>query len=171
MAISQEWALLDADDNPICDYIGITEASIGEQATTLTEPIEGGLLAAYNKVQLPDTVTVSIAISWEKAVQSAALARLTELKQAVGAGALCKLVTPYRVFDSLSLETISQVRSATRNATTLICELSFVRVRSVKTGSQSVAWSPRNPSSADPVDAGRVQAREQTTAAKIFFGG
>lgn len=164
------WAILNARSQPICEYVGITECSVGEQSQVLTEPIEGGQLAAYNKVQQPDSVVLSLAIDGDPSIQAAALADLKALKQGVGRDSLCTLVTPYFVVDSLALETISQSRTVARNASSLICELTFLRIRSVQTGSQQIAWSPKNATSSDPVDMGRVQSRDQTTLTRIFNG-
>ena len=155
-----QWAVLDAQDQPICDYLGIMAVALQKQSTVLTEPIEGGQLAAFNKVQSPDGAVVSIAIDGDPATQTAALSDIEALKMGTGAAYLCKIVSPYFVVDNLALESISQSRSASENATTLVCELSFIAVRSVSTGSQAVLWSPKNATSSDPVDSGRVQTQE-----------
>ena len=162
-----EWAVLNASERPICDYIGVMSVAVHKQASVLTEPIEGGELAAYNKVQAPDGAVVTLAISGDPATQTAALADLEALKFGTGRGYLCKLVSPYFVLGNLALESISQSRSASQNATTLVCELSFIAIRSVITGSQAVLWSPKNATSSDPVDSGRVQTQEKTLAMRL----
>lgn len=159
------WAILNANDRPVCDYIGIMECSVAENAQVLTEPLECGSLAAYNKVQSPDAVSITLAIDGDPAVQTAALNDLRALKQAVGTDSLCKLVTPYFVIENLALETISQARSASRNATALVCELTFITIRTVSTGSATVTWSPKNPTSSNEVNSGKVQPK--TLAAQI----
>ena len=159
------WAILNSNGRPICEYIGITACSVAEVAQVLTEPLEGGQLAAYNKVQSPDAVSLSLAISGDVTKQTQALNDLKQLKMAIGSSALCKLVTPYFVIDNLALETVSQSRSVAQNATALVCELSFVTIRTVQTGEAKVEWSPKNPTSADEVNGGRVQTR--TLAAKL----
>lgn len=163
-----QWAVLNSRDEPICDYIGVMSVAIQKQASVLTEPIENGQLAAYNKVQAPDGAVISIAIDGDPATQTAALADLEALKQGTGKGYLCKIVSPYFVLDNLALETISQSRSASQNATTLICELSFIAIRSVTTGSQAVLWQPKNATSADPVDSGRVQPENSGRASTAW---
>lgn len=162
------WAILNASDRPVCDYVGITACSLAEAARVLTEPLEGGNLAAYNKVQAPDSVTISLAIDGDPSIQTQALNELRSLKQAIGTDSLCKLVTPYFVVENLALETISQSRSVTQNATSLIVELGFITIRTVQTGTRKVVWSPRNPTSSDEVNGGKVQS--QTLAARISEG-
>ena len=134
----------------------------------LTEPLEGGNLAAYNKVQAPDAVSVSLALDGDPSIQTQALNQLRNLKQAIGSSSLCKLVTPYFVVENLALETISQSRSVTQNATSLIVELGFITIRTVQTGNRRVVWSPRNPTSSDEVNGGKVQS--QTLASKLTDG-
>ena len=90
--------------------------------------------------------------------------RLLQLKQAVGVDSLCQLITPFFVIDRLALEEISQARSVTQNASSLICELSFLKVRMVSTGARQVLWTPKNPTSANNVNGGKVQA--ETTLVK-----
>ena len=65
------WAILNSKGLPICDYVGITACNVSQSATVLTEPLENGELAAFNKVQQPDAVRVSIGIDGDPSVQSA----------------------------------------------------------------------------------------------------
>lgn len=162
------WAILNASDWPVCDYVGIVSCSLAEAARVLTEPLEGGNLAAYNKVQAPDAVSISLALDGDPSIQTQALNALRSLKHAIGTDSLCKLVTPYFVVENLALETISQSRSVTQNASSLIVELGFVTIRAVQTGTRKVVWSPQNPTSADEVSAGKVQPK--TLAAKLTEG-
>ena len=162
------WAILNASDRPVCDYVGIVACSLAEAARVLTEPLEGGNLAAYNKVQAPDAVSLSLALDGDPSIQTQALNALRSLKQAIGTDSLCKLVTPYFVVENLALETISQSRSVTQNASSLIVELGFVTIRAVQTGTRKVVWSPQNPTSSDEVSAGKVQPK--TLAAKLTEG-
>lgn len=162
------WAILNANDQPICQYVGITACNLAEAAQVLTEPLEGGQLAAYNKVQAPDSISLALAISGDPSIQTQALNDLRALKQAIGYDSLCKLVTPYFVVENLALETISQARSVTQNATSLVVELGFISIRTVQTGTALVSWSPRNPTSSDAVNAGKVQPK--TLAARLSEG-
>ena len=151
------WAILNSSDRPVCDYVGIVACSLAEAAQVLTEPLEGGNLAAYNKVQAPDAVNISLALDGDPSIQTQALNQLRNLKQAIGAASLCKLVTPYFVVENLALETISQSRSVTQNATSLIVELGFITLRTVQSGNRGGVWSPWTPTSAEDVNGGKVQ--------------
>lgn len=151
------WGLLGPDDQKICDYEGILEIENTSTSQVLTEPIENGQLAAFNKVQQPDTLRVSLAIGYDPTKQRTALSKLKQLKAGTGAGYLCKLISPSEVTENLSLESIGQTRTSQSGATLLIVQLSFVQIRVVQVTSQQLQWSPKNPSSSDPVNSGRVQ--------------
>lgn len=152
------WALLNSSNEPICDYEGILEVVKSVSSQVLTEPIEGGELAAYNKVQQPDAVRVTLSLGGDPATQSACLEQIKALKQGTGSEYLCKLVTVSDVTDSLALESFSQSHTAQQNATLLVVELLFVRIRSVSVSTQTVKWSPKKATSADQVNNGRTQS-------------
>ena len=160
-------ALLGADDQPVCNHEGILEIIRASASQVLTEPSENGNLEAFNKVQAPDAVRVSLSLGWDASRQSAALSRLKRLKQGTGAAYLCKLVSPEDVIENLALETIGTTRSTSGGGSLLVVELSFVRVRAVAVISQQ--WAPKKPGAAKPVSNGRVQPKqtERTTLAKL----
>ena len=153
-----DWALLGADNRLICDYDGIIEVSKASSSQVLTEPIEGGELAAFNKVQTPDAVRVTLSLSDDPASQSAALERLKALKAGTGKDYLCKLVTLSDVTDNLALESIGESHSATQNANLLFVELSFIRVKAVQASGSAVTWAPKKATSSNQQNQGRTQS-------------
>lgn len=161
------WGLLGPDDEKICDYEGVLEVVNNSSSQVLTEPIENGQLAAFNKVQQPESLSVTLSIGSDPTRQRTAISRLKQLKAGTGANFLCKMVTPSEVFENLSLESIGQTRATQSGATLLVVTLNFVQIRVVQVTSQQLQWSPKNPTSADPVNAGRVQT-EQSTLQKLL---
>lgn len=151
------WVLWNSNSQPICDHDGIIDVSISEKAQVLTEPIENGQLAAFNKVQSPTSISVSIAISGDMARQNASLAQLQSIKSATGDESLCSLLTPSGDYSNLALETIGYSRSSSENATMLVVSLSFITVRVATSQADSIAWTPKSASSADNKEKGRVQ--------------
>ena len=152
-----KWLLLNSSSQAICDHDGIVDVSISEKSQVLTEPIENGQLAAFNKTQAPTAVTVSIAIKGDGARQTASLAQLQALKTATGDSALCSLITPSGDFSRLALESIGYARSASQNASLLVVQLSFVTIRAVAATSGTIQWAPKSASSASESEKGRVQ--------------
>lgn len=151
------WAILNSSGDPVCAYDGIASCTVTEGSQVLTEPLENGEVAAFNKVRSPDSVQLQLIISQDKTTQEAALSDLRSLKSAVGEESLCTLVTPFFVIDNLALEAIGQSRTSDQNANLLVVDLSFLTVKAVSAGSASVAWSPASATSSNPVNAGRVQ--------------
>ena len=165
------WGLLGADDEKVCDYEGILEVTASAASQVLTEPIEDGQLAAFNKVQQPETVSVQLSLGSDPTVQQTAMSRLRALKAGTGSEFLCKLVSPSEVFENLALESIGQSRTTQAGATLLVVTLNFLQIRIVQVTSQRLQWTPKNPSAADPVNQGRVQPGPSTLRNTQNFSG
>ena len=165
------YALLGADGRPVCEYEGIIEGDAASTSQVLTEPVEGGQLAAYNKVDAPQSVKLTLALGYDPAAQSAALGKLQELRRRVGDGALCTYVTPSAVYERMALEVVGESRSAQDGATLLTVVLQLTQVRAVQVQTQAVAsWSPKRATSAEPVNQGRVQPKRRSFSEKIRTG-
>lgn len=174
------YALLGADDRPVCDYDGIIEVATAETSQVLSEPLENGELAVFNKVQAPDMVKVSLSLGYDPARQSASLGRLRALKRGVGRESLCKLVSPSDAIEDLALEEIGQSHTTSQGATLLTVELTLHKINSVHVTvtkvqwspkMTKVQWSPKNATAAQPVNNGRVQpqkAKFQSTLSKAL---
>lgn len=161
-----QWEIIKSNGLPICEHDGIFSVSVAQNSQILTEPIEGGELAAYNKVQAPDGVSITLILDTDTDTQAIALRDLLALKKATGSNSLCRLITPYEIVENLALESISKTRSATENATLLLVELQFVQVLIVNTATRGATWAPKKASSANSTNRGKVQ---KSTAAKILL--
>lgn len=164
------WALLGDDDQPICEYEGILEVTLTSSSQVLTEPIENGQLAAFNKVQQPDQIRVVLSLGADPTTQRASLSRLQQLKSGTGQEFLCKLISPCDVSENLALESIGQTRTSQSGATLLTVELGLIQIRAVQVTTQQIAWSPKNPTASDPVNTGRVQTEPSTLSNLLNFG-
>lgn len=146
------------DGYPICLYDGIIDVSIEERAEVLTEPIEGGQLAAFNKAKQPTRINATLAIEGSETRQRLSLQELQRLKAQTGNGSLCYVISPSGNYSNLALESVSYSRSVSQNATLLVVSVSFVEIRTASTTGASVKWSPKSATSADNVDKGRMQS-------------
>lgn len=157
------YALLGADGRQVCDYEGITEGDAVSSSQVLTEPLEGGSLAAYNKTDAPASVKVTLSLGSDPARQSAAMGKLQNLRRRIGASALCTFVTPAMVYERMALEVVGESRRVNSGATLLLVVLQLTEVRAVQVqttaAGASAAWSPKKATSAEPVNQGRVQRR------------
>lgn len=149
------WALLNSAGDPLCDYEGILSVSVTESSQVLSEPLENGKFASYNKVQAPNIVSVQLAIGSDPARQVTAMEVLADFKAGTETASL---YTPAKRYENLALTEIGQSRSQSDGATLLIVDLQFQEVRSALVATTEVQWSPKSASSADPVDKGRVSA-------------
>lgn len=157
------YALLNSAGRKVCDYDGINAVTRALSSEVLTEPLEGGNLAAFNKVQAPDSVAVTLTIGGDSAKQATALASLKALKGAVGAESLCTLVSLADVTDNLAVESLGISHSVESGASLLVVELSLVRIRSVQVSKSE--WKPKKATSADATNRGKVQTK--STAARL----
>lgn len=155
-----EWALLNAFDQPMFDYDGIIEVQVSSSSQVLSEPIEGGQLAAYNKTRSPDRVNVQLVVRADPERQIKALADLSVFQQGVGKRYLCKLVTPNSVIENLALENVGRTHSASHGATLLVVDLEFVTVKLVESvTSQRKQWKGKRATSAPPVNKGMTRSK------------
>lgn len=160
--MANEWALLNDDSRPLCDYEGILSVNVTESAQVLAEPLENGQFASYNKVQAPNVVSVQLAIGSDPGRQTAALAALSAFKAGTRTAVL---YTPAKYFPRLALIEISQSRSQSEGASLLVVDLTFQEIRSATVEANEVKWAPKDASAAEPVDKGRASG--QTWAAGL----
>ena len=146
------WLLLDSRNQPVCEYEGILSVQVTESADVLSEPLENGQFASYNKVQSPNSINVQLVIGSNPATQKAALTTLTALKKGTD---LAALYTPSKIYPNLALVEISQSRSQSEGASLLVVDLTFQEIRSAFVGSQTVQWQPKDPGAGNEVDGGR----------------
>lgn len=157
MAVEQTnvWAVLDKNDRPLCDYDSIDEFSDETTATVPIEPQENGALYSYDKVPMPNNLTVSLLFSGDYAKQQAALDRIDA---AMRSTEVFTVVTPSSVRPRMTLTGVSITRASEDGANFLSVDLTLQEVRSAKVGGGSVAWSPKKPTSAKEVDGGKKGA-------------
>ena len=158
------WALLNAKDVLICEYDGITQVEVSSSSQVLSEPIEGGELAAFNKTRSPDRISVQLIVGSDTAKQLRVLADLSVYQNGVGKQYLCKLLMPNGVIENLALESIGRTHTVGNGATLLLVDLDFVTVNIVQTAKvKDKQWSGKRSTSANPVDKGKMQKSERST--------
>lgn len=164
MAVEQTntWAILDKHDRPLCEYDSIDELSDDASATVPVEPQENGALYSYDKVPMPNNITVTLLFSGNYSTQQAALDRID---QALRSTEVFTVVTPSSVRTNLTLTGVSATRASENGANFLSVDLTFQEVRSAKVGGGSVAWSPKKATSAKVVDGGK---RSTTVLGGLF---
>lgn len=124
-------------------------------------PQEEGAFASYNKVGTPYDCRVRMAIGGDKTTRTAFLAKCDVMLKSID---LYTVITPEAQYTNASLENYDYRRESRNGATLLIVDLAFIEVRITATATFSSAVKPAEPSGADPVSDGQVQAVEPTPA-------
>lgn len=89
------------DGNPIIGFKTLLKAEYRSKGAVVSEPIELNSFAAYNKTTEPREYSFSVALQAPNNDFSSAVSKLEELKKGTE---LFSFVTPYLVFNSLTLE-------------------------------------------------------------------
>jgi hypothetical protein len=136
-----------------------------------TAPQEEGSFQAYNKVQAAFSTRVQLTKGGNESERAAFLDTLEAAKQSLD---LYDIVMPEKSYLNANLVGYSFQRSARSGVTLLTCELMFEEVRQAaapvftQTAAGAVVQSPvvaaKNPSGADPVNAGTKQPVVPTPA-------
>ncbi|MDY3115986.1 MAG: hypothetical protein SOR95_08435 [Sutterella sp.] len=163
------WALLNSQDELLCEYDGIVEATFSSSSQVLSEPIEGGELAAYNKTKSPDQVSVQLVVGPDQAKQLRVIADLSVYLNGVGTKYLCKLVSPNSVVENLALESVGRTHSVKSGASLLLVDLDFRTVNVVNVTKGKVKqWKGKRATSSAPVDKGKQQSAAKKLANSLL---
>lgn len=148
------WAILNQDSEKACDYDSIQSVDATEDSTVPAEPVEVGQLAAYNKIPKASELTISIAVDGDYQRQEQTLEQLENLRIGIDC---VDVFSPGRIWRNMALQNYSFSRAAGAGGHLLVCDLSLVEIVSVKLESQTVAYSPKNPTSAKKESTGKTQ--------------
>lgn len=159
------WGVFDKDDNEALSPDSFLDIDYKNESRVSNYPMEAGAFAAYNKVGTPYDCRVKMAIGGDKDSRAAFLSKVESM---VGSIDLFTVVTPEATYTNAALQNYSYRRESKNGATMLIVELWFIQVRLTGVAEFSTP-TPSQPSGADPVSGGQVQAAPvaQGTAAAI----
>ncbi|MDR1396857.1 MAG: hypothetical protein LBJ14_03920 [Desulfarculales bacterium] len=154
--MNKDWTLWDESGAAAITFTSFIDLDLRSRSQALAYPIEAGGFASYNKTDSPLDIRVSLAAQGSDSDFEYILARLEQYKrQAVKLA----VVTPAALYQSMTLEKYSYKRSREAGAGMLTVELDLVEVREVITqAAATVITKPKNPTSADTVNNGRVEA-------------
>ena len=101
MAQGSLYSISGEDGTPIIDFKTLLKAEYKSSGSVVSAPIEMNSFAAYNKTTEPREYSFSVALQAPNNDFSSAVSKLEELKKGTE---LFSFVTPYLVFNSLTLE-------------------------------------------------------------------
>lgn len=156
-ASAPRWGIFTADGSPSLDVDSVISVEYRADSTVSDYAIENGGFVSYNKVDRPYESRVRLARSGASVDRTAFLQALQSLKSSVE---LVTIVTPEQVYENANVTGYDVGRSATEGAQMLVAELQLQEIRQAPATAYS---NTRDPSGADAVNDGAVQASPSAT--------
>lgn len=155
MAQGSLYSISGEDGTPIIDFKTLLKAEYKSSGSVVSEPIEMNSFAAYNKTTEPREYSFSVALQAPNNDFSSAISKLEELKKGTE---LFSFVTPYLVFNSLTLEGYSTAFETYTSM--MVVDLECKEILQVEQGYTNVEVNDATPisqeSAADESDADTV---------------
>lgn len=148
------WLILNKSGTRALPFDSMLSFSIDDASEVVSIPIENGSFAAYNKVDSPLSISVSLARQGSPADIDDFLTSLRDLKNSTE---LVSLQTPEAFYDDLNIESFSYSRSSETGA--FVVDLQLVEIRQVDTQTTTTEYtrpSVKNPESASTEDNGKT---------------
>ena len=156
MAQGSLYSISGEDGTPIIDFKTLLKAEYKSSGSVVSEPIELNSFAAYNKTTEPREYSFSVALQAPNNDFSSAVSKLEELKKGTE---LFSFVTPYLVFNSLTLEGYSTAFETYTSM--MVVDLECKEILQVEQGYTNVEVNDATPisqeSAADESDADTVE--------------
>jgi hypothetical protein len=153
-----EWGLFSESGGEAVTFDSFIDIEIKNQGKVLTEPIEEGGFMAYNKVESPLEVRVTLGTNGPSYKIESTLSSLKDLK--IGTDKLT-VSTPFGTYDSMTLESFDYQHANDNGANALMVECVLREVREVETNVSTEASmsenSSKNPSSASKKGTGKAE--------------
>lgn len=180
LQVQTQWGIFDSAGNVLGDpsvftgLVGDALQSVGIGPTLSTNslgydkemrvsdfPVERGGFAAYNKVELPATPVVTMALD---ATEADRTFYLNAVDAATKSTNLYNVVTPEVTYINYTIESYRYERRQTRGATLLMLELHLVEIREVSAVFSQTIKDPKNPGATPQDNAGIVQPQVPQTS-------
>ena len=167
MAQGSLYSISGEDGTPIIDFKTLLKAEYKSSGSVVSAPIEMNSFAAYNKTTEPREYSFSVALQAPNNDFSSAISKLEELKKGTE---LFSFVTPYLVFNSLTLEGYSTAFETYTSM--MVVDLECKEILQVEQGYTNVEVNDATPisqesaadeSNADTVETGITNTEPATT--------
>ena len=167
MAQGSLYSISGEDGTPIIDFKTLLKAEYKSSGSVVSAPIELNSFASYNKTTEPREYSFTVALQAPNNDFSSAISRLEELKNGTE---LFSFVTPYLVFNSLTLEGYSTAFETYTSM--MVVDLECKEILQVEQGYTNVEVNDATPisqedaadeSNADTVGTGITNTEPATT--------
>lgn len=164
-----EWLLIGQNGRNVAAFTSMLDISITDEGSVLSNSVEAGQFYAYNKVQSPAEVRVTLGIAGDVSEHDAILQRLKELQTSTER---VSLVTPSTTYINLTVQSRNYRQTSDNGAYLLAVELTLKEVREVETTTTTVIIQSqaKNPSSVSDVDRGMAETRPLSALEELAAG-
>ena len=123
-----QWLLADTSGKSLITFTSFIDADIRLGGRVVSEAVESGSFASYNKLKEPADISVTLAVSGTSDELQTALNTLIKLKEGTD---LFSLVTPEYEYKNLTLESLNFKRSVDEGVDVIYFTLSLLEVEEV----------------------------------------
>lgn len=152
------WGIFDTDFYPLCDWDNIIAVDFLKEAKVCTYPLQGGAFEAYNKVQSPFDVRVTLSKGGDA---SGRTAFMQTLQTAASALTRYQVITPEITYENLTVQHVDYRRESRAGASLITADVWLIEIRETVT---TKFTKTKTPAGAATVDNGTVAAQTPTTA-------
>ena len=153
------WQIIIIDSGEALFFSSMFRFDLQKQAENVSNPVEQGSFASYNKVQSPTQIIASLGMTDLPFVLNAAIKRIERLQTTTD---LVRVVTPTNVYEPFSVATFGYSLNEGQGILTLDLTLDEIReVKSRITDGKFPEKSTKNPTSASTSSTGKTQASSQ----------
>jgi hypothetical protein len=153
---AQDWAIYDENGNEALPFSSLLSFDIKDDGKVVSDPVEQGSFASYNKTSSPHEINIEIATEGTSEDAEKTLTALTKLREEP---IKITLATPSESFPGLTLESFSYSKQASAGYNLLVVKLKLVEVREVDTNITTTVVPPpaaKNPDSASKTNTGKA---------------
>lgn len=151
-----QWFLFDEDGRTLVTPDSVVELGYRGEARVASYPVEQGSFASYNKVTMPNELTLRLSCGGKNMSRDAFLDTLESLKRSL---TLVNVATPDAAYHSYNIDRLDYQRKSGSGVSMVIAEIHLVEVRVDAGASYS---DTAEPSGNDPQSQGQVCTADNT---------
>lgn len=156
------WGIFDTDYVPICDWDNIIAIDFLKEAKVCTYPLQGGAFEAYNKVQSPFDVRVTLSKGVDAGFDTGGrTAFMQTLQAATSALTRYQVITPEITYENLTVQHVDYRRESRSGVSLITADVWLTEIRETVT---TKFTQTKQPAGAATVNNGTVAAQTPTTA-------
>jgi len=151
-----QWIIADAQGNALITPDSVVELSYRGEQHVASYPVEEGGFSSYNKVAMPQELTLRLACGGKNMPRDTFLAVLTGLYESL---TLVTVVTPDQTYSNYNIDRLDYQRKSSSGLSLLIAEVHLTEIR---VSAQASYSSTATASGSDPQNQGWVCTAENT---------